>query len=292
MKRLKGPELKMPEVKMPDFLADLFYDLRDRRLLPLVVLVLVAIVAAPFLLSGGAEETAPPPSTATVGPGAGESATEVAQLTVVEAKPGLRDYRKRLKERTPTDPFAQRYSGPVGGGGQLKDEASTSEALPASGGEPTTTTVPPSSEGSPPSSPPASGGGGGDGGQGRGPRLTLFTFAIDVQISRTEAKKDGSVEMGEPTTKHRVLPTTPLPGEKAPVVTYMGVDTKNGEKALLMVSNNVKSIFGDAKCLSGTDTCQLLEVEPGFPETFVYGDNEVRYKINVLKIEAVISGRT
>lgn len=288
MKRLKGPKLKMP-----DFLADLFYDLRDRRLLPLVVLVLVAIVAAPFLLSGGAEETAPP-STATVGPGAGESATEAAQLTVVEAKPGLRDYRKRLKERTPTDPFKQRYSGPIGGGDQLNDEASTTETLPASGGEPSTTTSPPApSEGSPPSSAPPSGGGGGDdGGQGSGPRLTLFTFAIDVQISRTETKKDGSVEMGEPTTKHRVLPTTPLPGDKAPVVTYMGVSTKNGKKALLMVSNNVKSIFGDAKCLSGTDTCQLLEVEPGFPESFAYGDNEVRYKINVLKIEPVISGHT
>jgi len=288
MKRLKGPELKMPEVRMPDFLADLFYDLRDRRLLPLVVLVLVAIVAAPFLLSGGAEETALPPSTAAVGPGAGESATEAAQLTVVEAKPGLRDYRKRLKERTPTDPFVQRYSGPVSGGGQLNDEASTTEALPATGGEPSTTT-PPVSGGAPPSSPPASGGNGGD---ASGPRLTLFTFAIDVQISRTETKKDGSVEMGEPETRHRVLPTTPLPGEKAPVVTYMGVSTKNGMKALLMVSNNVKSIFGDAKCLSGTDTCQLLEVEPGFPESFVYGDNEVRYKINVLKIEAVISGHT
>jgi hypothetical protein len=292
MKRLKGPDLKMPEVRMPDFLADLFYDLRDRRLLPLVALVLVAIVAAPILLSGGAEETAPP-STATVGPVAGESATEAAQLTVVEAKPGLRDYRKRLKERTPTDPFEQRYSGPIGGGGQLKDEASTSETLPATGGEPSTISPPAPSEGSPPSGPPASGGNGGNGGGGAsGPRLTLFTFAIDVQISRTETKKDGSVEMGEPTIRHRVLPTTPLPGEKAPVVTYMGVSTKNGKKALLMVSNNVKSIFGDAKCLSGTDTCQLLEVEPGFPETFVYGDNEVRYKINVLKIEAVISGRT
>jgi hypothetical protein len=293
MKRLKGPELKMPEVRMPDFLADLFYDLRDRRLLPLVVLVLVAIVAAPFLLSGGSEEAALP-STAAVGPGTGESATEAAQLTVVEAKPGLRDYRKRLKERTPTDPFLQRYSGPVSGGGQLSDEASTTEALPASGGEPTTTTSPPTpSEGSPPSSPPASGGGGDDNGGGgaSGPRLTLFTFAIDVKISRTETKKDGSVEMGKPETRERVLPTTPLPGEKAPVVTYMGV-AKGAKKALLMVSNNVKSIFGDAKCLSGTDTCQLLEVEPGFPESFVYGDNEVRYKVNVLKIEPVISGHT
>ena len=53
MKRLKaGPELKMPDLKMPQFLVDLYWDLRDRRLLPLVGLVLVAIVAVPFLLGG------------------------------------------------------------------------------------------------------------------------------------------------------------------------------------------------------------------------------------------------
>ena len=46
----------MPELKVPPFLIDLYYDLRDRRLLPLVALVVVAIVAVPFLLGGGSEE--------------------------------------------------------------------------------------------------------------------------------------------------------------------------------------------------------------------------------------------
>jgi len=59
-----------------------------------------------------------------------------------------------------------------------------------------------------------------------------------------------------------------------------------------MVSNNVTSVEGEGKCLSGTDTCQLLEVEFGFPEIFVYGANDVRYKINVLKIEPVVVGHS
>ena len=59
-----------------------------------------------------------------------------------------------------------------------------------------------------------------------------------------------------------------------------------------MVSNNVTTVEGEGKCLSGTDTCQLLEVEPGFPEIFVYGANDVRYKINVLKIEPVVVGHS
>jgi hypothetical protein len=131
----------------------------------------------------------------------------------------------------------------------------------------------------------SSGDDGGSGG-GDGPRLVFFTFAVDVKIVRVD---DGRA--GDPSIKRGVRPATPLPGPKAPVVTYMGARVKEG-KALLMVSNNVKSVFGDGRCLSGTDTCQLLEVETGFPQTFVYGANDVRYRINVLKIEPVVTGRS
>ncbi|HEY8816805.1 MAG TPA: hypothetical protein VIP57_17130, partial [Candidatus Dormibacteraeota bacterium] len=111
MKKPKGPELKMPEVKAPDFLADLYYDLRDRRLLPLVALVVVAIAAVPFLLGGEVEQpTLPPPGAVALG----SSGEKTSRLTVVEATPGLRDYRKRLRGRSPTDPFLQRYTEPAG----------------------------------------------------------------------------------------------------------------------------------------------------------------------------------
>jgi hypothetical protein len=278
----------MPELKVPPFARDLYWDLRDRRLLPLVALVLVAIVAAPFLLSGDSEEVPPPASTAAPPPVAGASATPTAKLTVVEARPGLRDYRKRLKARTPRDPFEQRYSGPIRKGGQLKEEiATTSEAPPASGGE-SATTPPPAVTEAPSSASPPSGGGSGD---GESPSAALFTFAIDVQIAHSEATKSGAQKMGKPTVRRGVLPTTPLPGEKAPVVTYMGLSPK-GKNLLLMVSNNVKTILGDAKCLSGTDTCQLLEVEAGLPEVFVYGENNARYKINILDVKAVPAGHS
>lgn len=287
MKRLKGPELKMPELKVPPFLADLYYDLHDRRLLPLVVLVLVAIVAAPFLLSGDSEEAPPPPPVAGISASPGTAATGAARLTVVEAKPGLRDYRKRLGSRTPTDPFKQRYSGPIHKGGQLQEETATSETPPAAGGEAVATSPPATSEIPPPSSPPSDH----SGGNGTSPSVELFTFAIDVQIAHTETTKADGRRMGEPTVKRGVLPTTPLPGEKAPVVTYMGLAPR-GKNLLLMVSNNVKTVLGDAKCLSGTDTCQLLEVEPGLPEEFVYGANDVKYRINILQVEVVPTRRS
>jgi hypothetical protein len=285
--KLKGPDLK--DLKVPPVLKDLFQDLRDRRLLPLLALVLVAIVAVPFLLSDKSEDeetpgafAAPPSHTA-----------EAARLTVVEAKPGLRDYHKRLRARVATDPFKQRYTAPVLKGAKLQSEITTS-----GGGESSSTT--PTTESSTGAvvveSPTESGGadtgsGGGSGGNGQTPSLTLFTFAADIQYAHTEEKADGSIEMSAPTKREKVKPYTPLPGEKAPVVTYLGVGA-GAKTALLMVSRDVTAVFGDGRCVSGTDSCELLEVETGFPETFEYGPNHVRYKINVLKIVPVAAGHS
>ncbi len=295
MKRL-GPELKVPDLKVPPVLRDLYYDLHDRRLLPLVALIVVAIAAAPFLLGGGTEEPSPPPNGATAGVSAVENA-DSASLTVVESKPGLREYRKRLGRRQPTNPFKQRYTHVDLSGAQLNpriesstDAVTTTTTSTSTGSVEITESSP---EPTAPSPEPNPGGGvppsGGDGKEG----LTFYTFAIKVRIAKSGGKETASEgtdsEKQEPMVRERVLPLTPLPGEKAPVVTYMGASEKG--KALLMVSNDVKSTFGDAKCVSGDDVCQLLEAEPDFPVTFVYGYNEVRYTINVLKIFPVVTGR-
>jgi hypothetical protein len=296
MKRLKkGPELKMPELKVPGFLTDLYLDLVDRRLLPLVVLVLVAIVAVPFLLGEGAEEEPPPASEEPIARASGAPSSEAARLTVVQANPGLRDYRKRLAAREPTDPFKQRYTGPVRGGNQLNGESATtsSEAAVPGGTTATSTTTTAPSTTVAPESPADDGGaptGGAPSGDGSEPGLQLFTFAIDVKIMRTTSSADGSKKESEPTTKEGVVPPAALPGNKTQVVTYMGISPKTSNP-LLLVSDDVTAIFGEAKCLSGSESCQLLEVELGLPTTFVYGPNDVRYKINVLKVEPVGAGR-
>lgn len=282
MKRL-GPELKMPDlgkVKVPDAVADLYYDLRDRRLLPLVVLILVAIVAAPFLLGGSAEESdpAPPP------PIGGLEGAESSSLTVAEAQPGLRDFRKRLSGHTPTDPFKQRFTGPPANGG-LPDTASTSST--GSEGSSGTSGSGTSIETAPP----------GDGGTGSDPSdvveeggLRLYTFAAKVRIIGTRTRADGSKDKSEPETREEVIPPTALPSAKAQVVTFMGISPKT-RNPLFLVSDDVEAVFGEAKCISGSEECQLLEVELGLPTTFVHEPTGTRYKITVLKVEAVFRGR-
>lgn len=305
MKRLKGPELQLSEMKVPDFLKDLYWDLRDRHLLPLIALAVVAIVAVPILLGGGSKQEAE--STAAVpGLANGSAVGERARLTVVQAEPGLREPSKRLAGLRSKDPFKQHYTGPVfNRGGGAPEEASTTVTSEASttvssGGSGEAPSPSPSTESGagPASAEPSPGGsggkGGGNGGGGSGNgvsgQITLVTFAIDVSVAHSETTPSGATKMGEPKTMREVLPTTALPSQTTPVVTYLGVDPKSGKKALLLVSPEVDSVFGDAKCLSGTTTCQLLELDPGLPEVFVYGPGQTRYKVNVLKIEPVKSG--
>lgn len=298
MKRLKGgPELKMPELKMPPFLVDLYLDMRDRRLLPLVAFVIVAIIAVPFLLKSGSE----PVSSATAGLGAPSPESHPASLTVVEAQPGLRDYRKRLRDDSPTDPFVQRFTGPElkgtklgggeeGGGSTTSTTSESTTTVTKSGGgskgSSTTTTTTTHTTGESGTGVPSSEGNG----SGEEPELTLFAFAVDVKTVRTHVV-NGKKQTDEPVIRKHVVPPAALPSEKTQAVTYMGLSPKT-RKPFFLVSDEVSSIFGEGTCLSGAASCQLIELEPAFPETFVLGDGATRYKITVLKSYPVVTGHS
>lgn len=381
MKRLGGPELRLPDmgalrdrlsglrggspgggkaaelagrVKAPPFLVDLYWDLRDRHLLPLVALAAIACVAAPILLGSSSKSEAPAPTPGTTaGPPSEAVEGGGRSLALAEAEPGLREPSKRLRGRSAQDPFKPhlpaKASGGSGAGGQ-------GAAVPPGGGESgatiaTTTTPAPaeaaagggsgSSPGSgavggsggsspgggpggsetgpaerppahnPPSGPGGGGGNGAGGGQGGNPgggeggsgsgkggsgsggsgKIQLFSFAIDVKITKTTTEANGAKSKPRAIEKERVLPPSPLPYKKRQVVTYLGISPTT-RKPLFLVSEAVGAVFGEAKCVAGEGRCQLVELEKGFPVTFVYGENDVRYKIQVLKIEPVAVGHS
>jgi hypothetical protein len=286
----KGPELKMPKLKRPSlkggsagkgptikppaFLADLYYDLRDRRLLLPLALVIVAIAAVPFLL-GDSEpvESLPPVSAA---PQTGPAAS--ASLAVVEAQPGLRDYRKRLDSRTATNPFKQRYTS-VPDSAQVE---STSVTTSVTGGGGAGGATVPGVEGEVAEpSPPA---GGGSGGSEGAPRR--YELVIDVQITRSEKTADGKEKVGEMEVRRNVPVLTQLPGEKTPVVTTMGANFSK-ERLVFLVSHDVKAVSGDYACVTRGEICELLEVELGMLLEYVYEPSGARYAIKVTGVDAI-----
>jgi hypothetical protein len=282
MKRLKGPELKLSELKVPQVLQDLYLDLRDRRLLPLLALVIVAIAAVPFLLG----ESEKPPEPIATSPGASSSSAREASLTVLPAQPGLREPSKRLAHRAPKNPFHQQFTGPVfnEGSAPIEEGSGGGESVTGTGGGGGET----GGGSSPPESVPVpvpSGSGGGSGSLQPG-ETQLISFAIDIKIAHTEVTESGAKKMGPWETREKVERGAPLPGKKAPVLTYLGVDTAL-KKAFMLVSTEVTSLYGDNECDAGTATCQLLTLEPNTPEVVEYGEDGARYKFELLKVEAV-----
>lgn len=259
--KLTRPKLRTPDVKAPPFLVDIYYDLRERRLLPLVALVIIAILAVPFLLGGdsGEESPAAPSAAEVVSP----TEAETASLTVVEAKPGLRDYKKRLRGRTPTDPFAQRYTG-LPEGAKLSVETTTATSSAGDGssavtGTETDVTSAPTGT-APQSTPPSSGGSGGGSKKGDGDGddspldgKRLFGFRPDVRFG---------VAGSDDLSLHKELPLGSFLPRSNPVLVFIGV-TQNGNRALFDVSREVSWVQGDGDCVGGKAACQVISLKQG-----------------------------
>jgi hypothetical protein len=298
MKRL-GPDLKMLDLrslktlKPPAALNNVYYDLRDRRLLPLVALVVVAILATPFLLGNDAKEPdASLPPTAELE----DDAADAQAITVIEATPGLRDYRQRLDGRTPTDPFRQRYAGVPE---EAKLESSLSESASSEGSSSSfeeTVTVEDGSasvEVEPDGSGGSSGGGSNGGGESTGEDLRLIEFRFDIQVSRTEPTGDGGLRWSEPQLRRRVPSLTQLPGKRKTVATVGGINLLN-DKVYFLVSDEVKSLDGEFVCKTRTQggLCELLELEVNVPLELISGPNDVGYRIKVIGVEAIWAGQS
>lgn len=268
----KGPELKLSEIRVPGFLQDIYFDLKDRHLLPVAAILIAAIVAVPIALSQSSDPESSASSEA--GTAAASVANEKSVQLVAKSNPGLRDYRRRLDRLRAKDPFVQRYSG------EQTSESGTEES---GGTESSSGSLPASSESSTPSAPisPSP--------ETQAPdepspdQLAYYSYAIDVQVSSGGSQGD---EGDQPAVRRNLPELTMLPSRKAPALVYMG-STKDGKKALMLVSSDVKAIFGDAKCVLGSETCELLAMEPGLPETVVYGGAEKTYKIELRKIHLV-----
>lgn len=304
MKRPKlGPELKMPKLKRPafgsssleapPFVADVYYDLRDRRLLPLVALVIVAILAVPFLL-GGAEDTVPLPTAESPAEAAGLEATAGETLTVVQARPGLRDYRKRLRGRTPTNPFRQRYTG-LPAGAELE---STVETSPTAASDDTSdvtvtdegddVTVEIEEPGGSPDggdSPGAGGGSGGSGGTSGDAAPTggqFYAYRPDVRFGLA-----GSGELKE----YEDLPLASLLPKENPVLFFIGA-TEAGDRVVFDVSAEVVLVKGGGKCVGGRQSCGLLFVREGEAVTVLTESRGRTFQLAVDSIDLVPVERT
>jgi hypothetical protein len=238
------------------YLTSIISDLRDRRLWPLAVALLAALVAVPMLLSKPAAKV--PIAAAPQSSGSGGSGSPTAGLPVVtaSAQPG----QSRLKGRG-HDPFSQRggpssppqagtvatpTAGAPGGAGTTGGSTGGAPSTPGStaGG---TTTTPGSTSGGTTTTPPivpqhpAK----------PAPTGLTSTEAYEVTISITDGNgvdKIGSLER---------LGTLPQ-GQQSPLLVELGV-LKGGRHVLFAVQPGAV-LQGPGTCTPGPINCQVLSL--------------------------------
>ncbi|HEY1853738.1 MAG TPA: hypothetical protein VGG40_04060 [Solirubrobacterales bacterium] len=283
----KGPELKLPGLKVPDFLSDLYYDLKERHLLPLVAVLAISVVVVPIALSQ-ATGSAPAPEEAPIAtPSA--AANEASALTVAKSAPGLREYSRRLEGARAIDPFREASEAAA------SSEASSGAASPAGEAPPVAVTE---SSGSAVAAPIESSPSVGFPSESEGSGTSTVTKTryasetVDVRVVTVPKGGEDARVSAKPSTevRHELPELTMLPSRSTPVAIFMGTSS-DGKKALLLVSSDVQSIFGDGQCIVGSQTCQLLALEQGVPETFVYGPQARTFRIEILKLTKTLSSR-
>jgi hypothetical protein len=267
--KLKKPSGVSTDLKPPKAVADLYADLRDRRLLPLVALLAIAIVAVPFLL---ADKSPTKPAFVPASPGAAPAA---ATFSVVPAKQQLRDYRKRLKHRKRESPFSLYAAARVSNETreQVEEVVDTVENGGAVAPETTETggteTSPPVEEAAP-SQPPVK-------------------ATIKANVGVAAVIKAGFV--GSEPKQSEIPSQTRLPKPETPVVVYTG-PSKDGTGAVFLMSNSVTAYYGKGRCVLGGEICQELELQPGKSATFAVGYGETRYKVTLLGFKPVVKEAT
>ena len=285
---MKLPELKLGRssggsgsppgpggLKPPKFLADLYADLRDRRLLPLVALLLVAIVAVPFLLGGKSEEeplAVPPVATA--------PPSSHADFSVVPAARSLREPRQRLGYREARDPFkTESIEAPSepSGASETSEGTSSESGTPAAEAPAEEVIVPPVEIPSESSS------------SSETTHKTTTKTQVVVKNQVIGYGIDGRLGFtGHIKPQTEIAPMTKLPNAKHPVIVYVGPnDDKTG--AVFLMTNNVSAFYGGGSCKLGGQVCQLLELKTGKSATFAYGYGEARYKVSLRRVVPLVS---
>jgi hypothetical protein len=268
------------------FFSDLLFDLRERKLLPAVVALGVAIVAVPFVL-GGSDSSAPPASQPA------PDVIETQPAVAVASDDGVRDSDERLTGRAPKNPFRQQLqslpkSGEIADSGAAQDATEVATAadqladqLAGVSGSGTTGGSEPSGDVADPGtdSPDTD----------TGEPVKTKTKTITKKIVKLERRslwvRFG--ELGERRPVKGLESLDVLPAKGDPVLVLLGVDGDD-QKAMFDVSSNVKAVWGKGKCAPDKDDCDYLTLKPGEGVKLRYqageGVEPVIYSLTLVRI--------
>jgi hypothetical protein len=271
---------------MSEFLDSLKTDLLDRRLLPILALVGVALVAAVAYAVLGGGGSAASPSGPTAASSTAPAATKVGSIAVTPASPSS---VQPVAETT--DGVSHQHGGasrnpfsPLPGAKTAS--ASTTGATSDSSGS--------SSSGAPsPSSAPTKGSGGTSTPAPTTPTKpvapakpqTVYQVAVLFGVAPAPTSPPSSSQL---TPYGNLKRLQPLPSATAPLVVFRGVTAGGGSATFTLVGEAI--LHGNAACLPSASQCQAIDLKPGLVEELEYlppSGQAIVYQLKVVSITAV-----
>lgn len=266
-------------MKLPAPLRTVVADLIERRLWPVALLLVVALVATPMVLVRGSGDDAAVTAAVPAAPAdpADESAVTLAkgELAAADARGSERDPFTQPKPKVTTTPGEVVSSGSTTSGGVSMSGGTTSS--PA-GGTTDTGGTSGSSLGDIGVVPVGGSTGGSTGGSIK--RATATTDDRDSWHVDLRFGKDGSLS-----SKNDVPRLSPLPSQADPFFVFLGV-AADGKTGMFLVSSDATAT-GDGKCLPSPENCDRVELKAGETEFFDVATPEgevVQYQLDLVRV--------
>jgi hypothetical protein len=263
------------------FLLDLWHDLREKRLWPVALALVVALVAVPVMLMKpvGAPSVAPPPADTQ----ANQSLKE--QAKVVLANDG--ENGSKLNLFKPSDPFkppkgAYKKPGDTGDGGVGPQSSGASAAAGAGG----------NIQGGSAAGSGASAGGGttpaGSGTTSPGgfspaggntvtkKKVTKYTYVIDVTYTHN----------GHTRKEKGMTALEMLPNSSSPLLVFLGVNTKATDAVFIVDQSLKPTDDSEGTCKPSSSNCNFVSLGAGNQEKFTTDDGQ-SYTLTIDNIRRV-----
>ncbi|HEY4812465.1 MAG TPA: hypothetical protein VIH71_15550 [Solirubrobacteraceae bacterium] len=257
---------------MTGFLSSIKDDLLDRRLLPLVALVLVALVAAIGYAAFGGGSSTPTPPAAVTGPAVASSGLATSQTTpettVAEVTSGV-STQHHGATRNPFTPLPEAKAKTAAAPTTTPASSSTTSSSSSTSGSETSSSSSGSSSTTPstPSSPAT-------------PSKPKTVYHVAVLFGQLP------VSALSPLTAHENLKLlTPLPSSAQALIVFRGVTAGGKSATFTLVSEAI--LHGPGACLPSPTQCEAIDLRSGQSEQLEYlsaSGAVVSYELQVVSI--------
>jgi len=250
-------------------LTSTWRQLVQRRLLPVVILLLAALVAVPLLLAKDPKPVSPAP--APLGDLGSERNAATAEPVVALAEDGDQSRRRRVLGAS-KDPFepapVKRIATPEPARGPVTTASADKPATGRTGGSAPASTAPSSPVGTtPPTAAPPE----------ETPKRRHELYSLVVRFGSSE---------GDSLERMSLARLKPLPSAEEPILVYLGV-SEDKKSALFMVDSSVEA-DGDGNCKPRPTDCETIALREGETEFFDVlgedGEPVAQYQLDLVKI--------